>query len=177
MCSLVEYIKYMKLTCQYHYFIMKAPMRYSLLSMLLVLGACAHHESSLVIPGESLRDETLHALMAERIDNLFRRIEVLAFDQNRTLPELDDERQRTTNEIADSARMLSDVAVELTQLRNTLNLTENRQQQFQNLSRSLFEASNDLARTAADSSSPDLAKSINTLQLTCTGCHNLYRDQ
>lgn len=177
MFSLVEYIYFMELTYQHYYFIIKTPMRYYLLSILWVLSACSLNESSDVSFGESVQDETLHALMSERIDNLFRRIEVLAFDQNRTLPELDDERQRTANEIAESAETLSGVADELAQLVSTLNLTEPRQQQFQILARNLLEASNNVARTAVSPSSLDLAESINALQLTCASCHNLYRDQ
>lgn len=66
------------------------PMKRVFIALLAVLAGCAQGESGTGASGrESVSDATLHALMAQRIDELYQRIEVLAFDQNRTLPELD----------------------------------------------------------------------------------------
>lgn len=156
---------------------MKESMRYLLACILLVCAACTQNENLLSSSDGPLRDEYLHALMAERIDELFQRITVLSYDQNLPLPELNRVRQNTANDIANAARELSGFADELLQLAGTLNLTRAEQQRFQNLAMNLLEASNDTARAATDLSPPDLASSINALQQTCADCHSLYRDQ
>ncbi len=151
-------------------------MRHLLVCILLVCAACTQSENFLSSSDEPLRDEQLHALMAGRIDTLFQRIAVLAYDQNIPLPEVNRARQDTANDIANAATELSGFARELMQLAGTLNLTEEEQQRFQTLAMNLLDASNETARAAADLSSVDLANSINTMQQTCTDCHSLYRD-
>lgn len=151
-------------------------MKKVVLVILVVFAGCAQSERSAGIEGrESVSDAALHALMAQRIDELYQRIEVLAFDQNRTLPELDQDRRRAASEIANSADSLSSIAIELMQLSESLDLTESRRQQFQALSQNLQSASNDVVNAAADASSQDLANSVTRLQGTCTACHSLYR--
>jgi hypothetical protein len=154
------------------------PNKYFLFVVLLLLSACTQNDSYLPDqPDASLRNEALHALMAERINRLFQRIEILAFDQNRTLPELDEDRQRAAGEIALAARNLSLAGDELSALIPALNLSSDRQERFQNLVARLLEASNSTAGAAENYSSVELASSINALQETCADCHRLYRDR
>jgi cytochrome c556 len=151
-------------------------MKKVLLVILVVLAGCAQSEHGTGIDGrESVSDAALHALMAQRIEELYQRIEVLAFDQNRTLPELDQDRRRAAGEIANSASNLSSIATELMQLSESLDLTESNRQQFQALSQNLQSASNEVRSAAADASFQDLANSVTRLQGTCTACHSLYR--
>ncbi len=147
---------------------------YFLLLHLLLVG-CAQNEIGVGSDMESVRDEALHALMAERIDTLYLRIEVLAFDQNRTLPELDQDRQRTASEIAESATSLAAAAGELAQLAETLNLSAANFQRFQILAQSLQTSSGEVARAASDFAADDLTRSFTRLQGTCSSCHSLYR--
>lgn len=151
-------------------------MKKVLLVILALLVGCAQSQSGTGTRGrEAVSDAALHALMAQRIDELYQRIEVLAFDQNRTLPELDQDRRRAAGEIASSAGSLSSIATELMQLSESLDLTEPGRQQFQALSQNLQSASNDVLSAAADASAQDLADSVTRLQGTCTACHSLYR--
>lgn len=152
-------------------------MRNFLLSIQLLVAACTQSDSLLIPASESLRNEAVHALMAQRIDNLYRRIEVLALDQNRTLTELHEVRQRRSEEIIDTAQQLAEAAEELTALTDSVNITSANLRRFQNLSRDLRDRSNEVALAAGNSSSSDLASSIDNLQQTCSACHNLYRDR
>lgn len=148
------------------------------LAAMLALGACAQNGSapeSFVMPPQ---DELVHALMAERIGVLYQRIEVLAFDQNRTLPELDEDRRRVATEIAEAAQSLNEAAVELTTLSllpETLSLPVSTRQQFQSLSQRLQETSAEVAQAAEEFSAGRLASSIVGLQAICSTCHDLYR--
>jgi len=152
------------------------PMKRVLTVLLAVLAGCAQGESGTGAGArESLSDATLHAPMAQRIDELYQRIEVLAFDQNRTLPELDQDRRRAAGEIASSARNLSALASELMQLGESLNLSPSNRQQFQSLAGNLQTASNEVASAALNAASQDLARSVSSLQGSCTACHSLYR--
>ncbi|MEX2470380.1 MAG: hypothetical protein WD396_11545 [Pseudohongiellaceae bacterium] len=143
----------------------------------MFLGACTQVDRTAVPADRSLRDEALHALMAQRIDGLYRRIEVLAHDQNRTLPELDEARQRTTNEIAANADTLSEYAAELTDLAATLDLSTANRQRFLALSGRLQDASDNVVLASAEGSSRSLTEAITGLQETCAACHSLYRDR
>ena len=146
--------------------------------LLALLGGCAQSENiGGHAPNGQLRDASLHALMAQRIDVHYQRIEVLAFDQNRTLPELDQDRQLASSQIGDSAAALSTVATELMQLADGLELVASDRQQFQMFAQNLQSASNEVARTATTASSADLATSVSRLQATCSACHNLYREK
>ena len=142
---------------------------YLLALALLSLGACTQRS------GRPVEDETVHAFMAGRISQLAQRIEALAFDQNRTLPELGEDRQRVADQIVEAARALSGVAGELTELGGSLALDSSGRRQFQALSTNLVNASNAVADAAATQSLEDMPESIATLQGTCTACHSIYR--
>lgn len=154
------------------------PNKYLLFYVLLLLSGCMQNDSYLLDQSNApVRNEALHALMAERISRLFQRIEILAFDQNRTLPELEEDRQRAAKEIADAARNLSLAGDELSALIPALNLSATSQERFQNLVARLLEASTNTASAVSNYSSVELASSINALQETCSDCHSLYRDR
>ncbi len=153
-------------------------MRALFISFLFALVACTQNDSFRDTDGVGLRDEAVHALMAERISTLYQRIEELAFDQNRSLPELEQDRRRAADAIAESARSLSEAAVELTALSTlpeTASLTASTRQQFQTLSARLQQSSDALARAAEEMSSARLASGIVGIQATCSTCHDLYR--
>jgi len=113
--------------------------------------------------------------MAQRIDGLYRRIEVLAFDQNRTQPELDLARQRVAGEITNDATALSAYAAELSAIGTTLELSAVERQEFLGLAGDLQEASENLILATSEGSSQNLTDAIYTLRETCAACHSLYR--
>jgi len=153
-------------------------MKKYMLVVLVLLGGCAQSVDTADSAREGgLRDTSLHALMAQRIDMLYQRIEVLAFDQNRTLPELDQDRQLASDQIVDGASALSSAASELMQLTDVLDLTESDRLQFQRLAQNLQSASHEVVQAATMASSVDLAASVSRLQATCSACHSLYREK
>lgn len=141
------------------------------LLLTLLMGACSQTG---VAPAPAPQDETLHALMIDRIDTLYRRIDILTFDQDRTPLELDRARQRGSEEVALAARELSASVGLLEEAGESLGLNRQQAMEFRALANELREASDDLARVAADPEA-DLGPALDTLQQRCDSCHALYR--
>ena len=137
----------------------------------LLLVACSQTVEQ---PDPARQDEDLHALMIDRIDTLYRRIDILTFDQDRTPLEVDRARQRGSEEVAASARELAASVGLLERAGESLGLNAQQQVQFQALANELRGAAEGLARTAADPEA-DLGPALITLQQSCEACHALYR--
>lgn len=142
-----------------------------LLLSVLLIGACSQTG---VAPAPAPQDGTLHALMIDRIDTLYRRIDILTFDQDRTPLELDRARQRGSEEVALAARELSASVGLLEQAGESLGLNRQQAMEFRALANELRDASDELARVAADPEA-DLGPALENLQQRCKSCHTLYR--
>ena len=139
----------------------------------LVVAACTQTETP---PATPVANQPLHALMIDRIDNLYRRIDILTFDQDRTPLELDRARRRGSEEVAQAARELAASVGLLEQAGESLNLSPQQLLQFRAMANELRDASEALALSAI-SSEDDLTPALNNLQQTCAACHALYRDR
>ena len=137
----------------------------------LILAACTQSIEPSATPESS---EPLHALMIDRIDNLYRRIDILTFDQDRTPLELDRARRRGSEEVAQAARELAASVGLLEQAGESLNLNAQQLLEFRALANDLRGSSEALA-LAAVSGEDDLAPALNDLQQSCAACHALYR--
>lgn len=147
------------------------PRTTSAILLALTLSACSQSvEQTAAVPG----DESLHALMVERIDTLQRRIDILTYDQNRSPGELEQAQRRASDEVADAARELAASVSLLDRAGAALGLSPAEQDQFQALALELRSASVDLALLAADADA-ELEPALESLQRSCASCHELYR--
>lgn len=136
--------------------------------ILLILSGCAA-QSSVV------RDEQLHALMAEDVDVLMARINVLIYDQNRTVDELDRERQRNALQLIDAAGQLQLAATRIASLMPQLDLASADRTEFQNLAQRLGLHAAELEQSVRRDNYRQAGQHLQQMSLTCVACHQLYR--
>lgn len=133
-----------------------------------LVSACGGH-------GTIVRDEQLHALMADDINALMARVNVLVYDQNRTVDELDRERQRNARQLAEAAGQLGTAADRIESLLPQLNLNPADSAEFLNLARLLGEHANGVAESVRQQDLRRAEQLTAQMATTCTACHQLYR--
>ncbi|MFM1895355.1 MAG: hypothetical protein RLZZ385_429 [Pseudomonadota bacterium] len=141
-----------------------------LLGGAVVLTACARAPTP-----EAVSDADLHGLMTRRISALWNQIEVLAFDQHRTQPELDAERQRKSRDIALAAAELQQAARTILSLQPQLGLDAERGSRFNALAERLRADAASLQALAEDRRYAALQQAVQRTMETCATCHQLYR--
>ncbi|ALO47484.1 hypothetical protein [Pseudohongiella spirulinae] len=138
------------------------------LTLAVLVTACGGH-------GKIVRDEQLHALMADDINALMARVNVLVFDQNRTVDELDRQRQRDALQLAETADQLSAAANRIASLLPQLNLNQADRVEFLNLARLLGEHAEGVAESVRQQDLRRAEQLAEQMATTCTACHRLYR--
>lgn len=122
-----------------------------------------------------VRDDQLHALMADDINALMARVSVLMYDQNRTVDELDRERQRNARQLAEAAGQLGVAARRIESLLPQLNLDPAESAEFVNLARLLGEHAKGVADAVQEQDFRRAEQFTEQMTTTCTACHQLYR--
>jgi cytochrome c556 len=152
------------------------PLRLILLAVLLIqLTACNGSDPMRAAGSTVVRDDQLHALMATQVDVLMARIQTLAFDQNRTVDELDQERRRQMRQLGISAQSLQSSAQSVLQMRPALVMAVADVGKFEGLAAQLGSAAEQLEDAAARGDLSAVSELVARLQGTCAACHQLYR--
>ena len=141
----------------------------------MLLAACSGSDPIKASDQVLIRDHELHALMAAQVDVLMARIQTLAFDQNRTVDELDQERRRQLRQLAGSAESLQVSAQGILQVLPRLALSVTDAEQFQSLAVQLESVAVQLESAARSGDLSVVSGSVALLQHTCVSCHQLYR--
>jgi cytochrome c556 len=154
----------------------RRPLQLILPAVLLMHLAACHGSDPMRAAGATVvRDDELHALMATQVDVLMARIQTLAFDQNRTVDELDQERRRQMRQLGVSAQSLQISAQGILQMLPALTLADEDVGKFEGLAAQMGDAAAQLEAAAARSELSAVSELVARLQGTCASCHQLYR--
>lgn len=153
-------------------------MRANLLFIFIACSTACTPNSSPFGPGglpETGRP-ALHAVQNERLHDLMDEINSLMFERMRTQLDIDRERRRRAGEIAEVARAMSERAGEMLSTLPELKLSPEEQTTFAALAKKLRAQSMQLEEEASSNYIDAIPQSIERMSLTCTACHELFRD-
>ncbi len=152
--------------------------RYSLALFLLTLTACYS-------PGNKLHSElggrsetgqpALHAIQDKQLRELMARMDALMQERFMTEPELDAERRKYAQRIAENAQTLSQTVDNILARMPSLQLSTDEQHTFQALAQKLAEQSRLLQDQAKSNQIDAVSNSLHQINTTCTSCHALFR--
>lgn len=148
------------------------------LIILLTLTACYSPGSKFhnELDGHSETGQpALHAIQDKSLRELMARMDALMQERFMTEPELDAERRKYAQRIAENAQTLSQTVDSILARMPSLQLSTDEQHTFQALARKLAEQSRQLQVEAKSNSIDAVDNTLHQINTTCTSCHALFR--
>lgn len=146
--------------------------------ILLLITACSnppapHYE----IGGRSETGQpALHAIHDEKLHELMRRMDSLMQERFMTETQLDKERRRYSQRIADTARGLSETVDVIIGQMPKLALSADEQSTFLSLAKKLRQLAVQLHQQASGNQIDAIDESLHQINTTCMSCHALFRN-
>lgn len=151
---------------------------YPLALILLTLTACYS-------PGDKFHSQfdghsetgqpALHAIQDKQLRELMARMDALMQERFMTEPELDAERRKYAQRIAENAQTLSQTVDTIIARMPSLPLSTDEQHTFQALAQKLAEQSRHLQEQARTNQIDAVSGTLHQINTTCTSCHALFR--
>ncbi len=117
----------------------------------------------------------LHAIYDNRLHELMSKMDVLMQDRFMTEPELDQERRKYAQGLADNAKNLQQTVDKIIGRMPALELTDSEHQTFLAVAQKLSEQSRSLQEQAQLNHIDALDDIVRQINTTCTSCHALFR--
>ncbi len=152
-------------------------MKKNFLALLLMLTACSHPpQQPLSVVGQSETGvPALHSIHDAELRDLMDRMDNLMQERFMTETELDSERRKYAQRIANSAQELSKTVDAIIAKMPTLSLTPGEQTAFLALGNKLKQQDKQLYEQASQNQIDALGKTLHEIKTTCTACHALFR--
>jgi len=154
-------------------------MKMTLLIMVGLLGLVACHRSDLVEGGMDADSDTgqpaLHAIHDQALRELMDRMDVLMHERFMTETQLDQERYKYAQRIAQTALKLSNTVEAIIAKMPLLGLTTQEQGTFIALANKLSQQTHDLREQATQNHIDTIDQSLHQINTTCISCHALFR--
>ena len=118
----------------------------------------------------------LHAVQDARLRTLMQQMNNLMFDNLRTELDIDRDRSRHARQIGESAAAMAKTVDDILANRTKLNLRPGEDEAFVALAIKLRKLAQKLQQEALNNQVDTLPKTLDQISLTCSSCHQLFRD-
>lgn len=143
----------------------------------LVLSACAQHDEPSNLGGESTTGQpALHSIHDSQLRLMMDRMDTLMHERFMTETQLDSERRKYAQRIADSAQKLSQTVDTIISKMPSLPLTPSEQTTFLALANKLHDQTGQLYDLASRNRLEDINVRLHQINTTCISCHALFRE-
>ncbi|MCD2449649.1 cytochrome c [Methylicorpusculum oleiharenae] len=148
------------------------------ITFILVLSACAHqHDEQSNLGGESTTGQpALHSIHDSQLRLMMDRMDTLMHERFMTETQLDSERRKYAQRIADSAQKLSQTVDTIISKMPGLTLTPSEQTTFLALANKLHDQTGQLYDLASRNRLEDINVRLHQINTTCISCHALFRE-
>lgn len=144
--------------------------------ILLMLTSCAHNRDSIDRPKlEGSGEPTLHQVRSSTLREKMRSLKVLMFDNIYDELQFDEERARQAKSIAETAKSMAEVALNILNVKQELNLNADHAVVFRNYADQLKSQALALEEAAHQEKSDAYPSMIRDIVKTCNGCHSKFR--
>ena len=141
----------------------------------VLLSACSGQGPQPVNDTAAVRDDALHSLMVENLDVLMARLNVLVYDQHRTVDDIEQAQRRHSRQMELIASELQQSAAGIQAVRSRLALSDSAGEEFAVLADTLARYSAALQQAAGNEQIAELPAILEQIRGTCDTCHQLYR--
>lgn len=117
----------------------------------------------------------LHAIYDDRLHTLMGKMDALMQDRFMTQPELDQERRKYAQSVADSAENMQQTVGKIIDTMPALQLSDSERPTFLALAQKLSEQSRLLKEQALLNHIDALDDIVHQINMTCSSCHTLFR--
>ena len=148
----------------------------SFMILLLLITGCAHQKDEAAVPRlEWSGEPTLHQVRSATLREKMRSLKVLMFDNIYDELQFDEERARQATSIAKTAKAMAEVALNISDVQNELNLSADHALLFRNYAHKLKNQALALQEAARMEKSDAYPSMIRGIVNTCNGCHSKFR--
>lgn len=141
-----------------------------------ITSACSSSPTEdMSFPISSSRQPALHAVQDKELRELMHRMNGLMLERFMTEQEMDVERSRFAQHIAEASKTLSSTAASLVNKLPGLGLSANEQSAFRSLARQLEQHADSLRKQAENRSFNAMPATLREMRSTCLACHTLFR--
>ncbi len=148
----------------------------SFMVLLLLITGCAHKKEEAVVPRlEWTGEPTLHQVRSTTLREKMRSLKVLMFDNIYDELQFDEERARQAASIAETAKAMAEVALNISDVQQELNLSAEHARVFRNYARQMKNQALTLQEAARLEKSDAYPSMIRDMVKTCNGCHSKFR--
>ena len=141
----------------------------------VLLSACSGQSAQRVTDTADVRDDALHSLMVDNLDVLMARLNVLVYDQHRTVDDIEQAQRRHSRQMELIASELQQSAAGIQAARSRLGLSDSAAEHFATLGGTLARYSAELQQAAGNEQIVELPAILEQIRGTCDTCHQLYR--
>jgi cytochrome c556 len=143
--------------------------------LLFLITGCAHKKDDTVLPLEWSGEPTLHQVRSATLREKMRSLKVLMFDNIYDELQFDEERARQAASIAETAKAMAEVALNISDVKQELNLNADHALVFRNYAHQLKNQALALQQAARLEKSDTYPSMISDIVKTCNGCHSKFR--
>ena len=144
--------------------------------LLLLVTGCAHKGDNLSeLKLERSGEPTLHQVRSNALREKMRSLRVLMFDNIYDELQFDEERARQAKSIAITAKDMAEVAMNLLDVQQDINLSADHARVFRNYAHQLKNQALALEEAARHEKSDAYPSMIRDIVKTCNGCHSKFR--
>ena len=144
--------------------------------LLLLITGCAHKTSDVAeLKLEGHGEPTLHQVRSSTLREKMRSLRVLMFDNIYDELQFDEERARQAKSIAETAKDMAEVALNILDVQQGLNLSADHARVFRNYAHQLKNQALALEEAARQEKSDAYPALIRDIVKTCNGCHSKFR--
>lgn len=141
----------------------------------VLLSACSGQGPQRVTDTADVRDDALHSLMVDNLDVLMARLNVLVYDQHRTVDDIEQAQHRHSRQMERVAGELQRSAAGILAARRRLALSDSADEEFAALAGTLARYGAELQQAAGNEQIAELPAILEQIRGTCDTCHQLYR--
>ncbi len=144
--------------------------------LLFLITGCAHKkDDSAVSKFEWSGDPTLHQVRSATLREKMRSLKVLMFDNIYDELQFDGERARQAASIAETAKAMAEVALNISDVKQDLNLNADHARVFRNYAHQMKNQALALQEAARLEKSDVYPSMIRNIVKTCNNCHSKFR--
>ena len=148
----------------------------SLMILSLLITGCAHQRDDVAkLKLEGQGEPTLHNVRSATLREKMRSLRVLMFDNIYDELQFDEERARQARSIAETAKDMAEVALNISDAQKELNLSADHERVFHNYAHQLKNQALALEDAARQEKSEAYPAMIRDIVKTCNGCHSKFR--
>jgi cytochrome c556 len=146
----------------------------SFMILLFLITGCAHKRDDLA-ETKLEGSPTLHQVRSASLREKMRSLKILMFDNIYDELQFDEERARQAKSIAETAKDMAEVALNISDVQQELNLSADHARVFNNYAHQLKKQALALHEAASQEKSDAYPSMIRDIVKTCNGCHSKFR--